>query len=192
MAGQRTVEEKLFINLMKGLKSAYTAPNFLPDDKSVQVWYAMLKDIPQDVLNVAVQRHIMTSKYPPTIAELREACAEISMENIDDWTKAWSNVLDVVSKYGIANGVEGFKQLDSVTQEAVKRVGYWDICNSENIAIERASFRAAYEQIVARKKSEAIISGKVIAQIEEARKKSLENLNFIVDKKINSDIIGDR
>ena len=182
-----TDQERAFINLMKGLKSAYTAPNFLPDDKSVQVWFAMLKDIPQEVLNIAVQRHIMTGKYPPTIAELREICAEISMENVEDWTKAWSNVLEVVSKYGIANGVEGFQQLDSVTQEAVKRVGYWDICNSENIAIERAIFRTAYEQFIARKKNEANLSGRVLDQIREIREKNIENQKLIVDKKINDD-----
>lgn len=178
-----TDQEKRFINLMKGLKSAYTTATFLPDDKAVKVWYSMLQDIPYEVLNVAVQRYIMTNKFPPTIADLREIAAEMSIEHLDDWTKAWSNVIEVVSRYGLANGYEGVRQLDDVTREAIKAVGYWNICNSENLSIERANFRTAYEQIVARKKNEAIISAKLQGQIEDVRKKISGNVNLLLTKK---------
>lgn len=168
------IDEKKFINLMKGLKAAYTSAAFLPDDKAVKVWYAMLKDLPLDALSLAVQKHIATEKFPPTIAELRAHCADIICADLDDWTEAWSKVLDVVSGYGLSNGQEGLKQLDAVTVEAVKRVGYWAICNSENISIERANFRAAYEQIVAREKQNAVIPQRLAIQIEQRRQNLIQ------------------
>lgn len=167
------IEERKFAGLLKGLKGAYTSASFLPDDKAVKVWYSMLKDLPYDTLSLAVQIHIATSTYPPTIAELRAKCADILVQH-DDWTEAWSKVLDVVSGYGLSNGQEGLKQLDAVTVEAVKRVGYWAICNSENISIERANFRAAYEQIVAREKQNAVIPQRLAIQIEQRRQNLIE------------------
>lgn len=167
MDGQCAVDERKFINLMKGLKCAYTMPSFLPDDKAVKVWYAMLKDIPLDVLNIAVQQHIMISQFPPTISELRFAAAEIMAGSSDDWTEAWSKVLEIVSKYGIYSAVQGIGELDDVTREAVRRVGYWEICNSENIAIERANFRTAYEQIIERRKKDIVLTDKLKQAIEE-------------------------
>ena len=162
------------LNLMKGLKAAYTSAAFLPDDKAVKVWYAMLKDLPLDALSLAVQKHIATEKFPPTIAELRAHCADIICADLDEWTEAWSKVLDVVSGYGLSNGQEGLKKLDPATREAVKRVGYWTICNSENISIERANFRTAYEQIVAREKQNAVIPQRLAIQIEQRRQNLIE------------------
>ncbi len=176
MDGSTThLDKERFGNLLKGLKGAYSSPNFLPDDKSVKVWYQMLMDIPYEVLSLAVQHHIATGQYPPTIAEIRSRCADILCSELDDWTEAWSKVLDVVSRYGLNNGQEGIKQLDRVTVEAVKRVGYWAICNSENIAIERANFRTAYEQIVEKEKQKAVIPEPLRLQIEDVQKKYSEN-----------------
>lgn len=170
------MDKEQFIVLIKALKSAYSKPDFLPDDKSVKVWFAMLQDLPYEVLNLAIQKHIMTSAFPPTIADLRRIAADIALAGTADWTEAWSRVLDVVGTYGLAGGREGLAQLDDPTREAVRRVGYWSICNSENISIERANFRAAYEAIVAAMKDEAILSRTLIGKITE-QKKLIENIN---------------
>lgn len=183
MDGQRVIDKDRFIVLAKALKSAYAKPDFLPDEKAIKVWYAMLQDIPYEVLNLAIQRHIMTNVFPPTIAELRSAAADILTEETDDWTEAWSKVLDVVSRYGLQNAREGITKLDNITVEAVKRVGYWAICNSENIGVERANFRTAYETIIAKRKSEAVISARLLEQIGEVRKNIPENRKKELTKK---------
>lgn len=183
MDGQCVIDKDRFIVLAKALKSAYAKPDFLPDEKAIKVWYAMLQDIPYEVLNLAIQRHIMTNVFPPTIAELRSASADILTEETDDWTEAWSKVLDVVSRYGLQNAREGITKLDDITVEAVKRVGYWAICNSENIGVERANFRTAYETIIAKRKSEAVISTRLLEQIGEVRKNIPENRKKELTKK---------
>lgn len=169
------MDREKFLVLIKALKSAYTRDNFLPDDKAIQLWYAMLKDIPYEVLNIAIQRHIMTSPFQPTIADLRILSAEIVNGESADWTKAWGHVVEVVSTYGLANGVEGVSKLTEEEREAVKRVGYWAICTSENIGVERANFRAAYETIVASRKKELATSPRLMGEI--AQKKFIKSEN---------------
>lgn len=169
------MEKEQFIVLAKALKSAYSKADFLPDDKAIKVWFAMLQDIPYEILNLAIQKHIMTNTFPPTIAELRSASADIVTDEAGDWTEAWGKVLDVVSRCGLQNAREGLAELDESTVEAVKRVGYWSICNSENIGVERANFRAAYESIIARKKSEVVVSPRLLEQIGDVKKISSEN-----------------
>lgn len=178
------MDKEKFIVLIKALKSAYSKPDFLPDDKAVKVWYAMLQDLPYDVLNLAIQKHIMISEFPPTIAEIRASAADILMSDVDDWTEAWRKVLDVMSAYGLAGGYEGLRQLDDPTREAVKRVGYWAICNSENVGVERANFRTSYEAIVAKKKEELMMSQRLKTQIEDARKTYAEKDKLIIDKNV--------
>ena len=178
----RYLDKTQFSKLLKGLKGAYTSPNSLPDKESIAVWYEMLKDIPYEVLSLSVQMHIATSQYPPTIAEIRSGCADILTAELDHWTGAWSKVLDAVSKYGLTTGREAMEQFDEITAEAVRRVGYWAICNSENISVERANFRTAYEQLIEQKKQKVVIPQPLQLQIEEQRKNNLDNCKLIVDK----------
>ena len=62
--------------LAKTLKTAYTNQNFLSDDGSIQVWYSMLRGFSYKALSDAIAQHIQTSKFPPTIAEIRALATE--------------------------------------------------------------------------------------------------------------------
>ena len=103
-----------FKKLVKGMKAVYTSPSFLPDAESVKIWYQLLKDIPYEVLRVAVQKHMLTNRFPPTVAELRQE--------------------------------EALASMDEVARRAVKRLGWKELCMSENIMQDRANFRMVYEQ----------------------------------------------
>lgn len=149
--------------LIKGLKAVYTSERFLPDADSVKIWYSMLKDIPYEVLNVAIQKYIMTEKFPPTIADLRALTSETLEGKPLDWGKAWETVLDSVRKYGWYRQAEGKAVLDDLTREAVNRIGYEKICVSENIVADRANFRTIYEGLLEEKTRQNKISAKVQA-----------------------------
>ena len=149
--------------LIKGLKAVYTSERFLPDADSVKIWYSMLKDIPYDVLNVAIQKYIMTEKFPPTIADLRSLSSETANGKILDWGKAWETVLDSISKYGWYKQAEGKAVLDDLTREAVNRIGYEKICVSENIVADRANFRQIYEELANQRSRDNQISQNVLA-----------------------------
>lgn len=136
-----------FIVLAKGLKCAYTSPNFLPDEYSVKTWYKFLEDLPCDLATMAVQKYISTNKFPPTIADIRETVSDM-MAGSTDWSESWSNVTRLISKYGLPNEARAYDEMDQHTKEAVKRLGWKNLCMSQNQSVDRANYRMVYESVV--------------------------------------------
>lgn len=139
--GLTTYEQ--FKVLVKGLKSAYTNPSFLPDGAAIKVWYAFLKDLPYETLEQGIYRYILTNKFPPSIAEIREACT--TDPYAIDWSGAWEQVQYVISRYGYYREAEAMEHLDEPTRRCVKRLGFQNLCVSENAVADRANFRAIFE-----------------------------------------------
>ena len=73
------MDKKEFLEIMKQLKMAYpTVFEKMTTEKITAlygVWYGLLKDVDKDELMEAVNEHIKTNKFFPTIAELRERAA---------------------------------------------------------------------------------------------------------------------
>lgn len=150
--------------LVKGMKAVYTSPNFLPDADSVKIWYELLKDIPYELANIAIQRHMSTNKFPPTVAEIREWAVK-SVTEPTDWASGWEQVRKAISKYGMYRAQEAYNSMDEITQTVVKRLGWKNICESENYMQDRANFRMAYEQEQARQKETAVLTAELNRQI---------------------------
>lgn len=140
-----------FIVLAKGLKCAYTSPNFLPDEYSVKTWYKFLGDLPCDLATVCVEKYIATNKYPPTIADIRTTVAEM-MVGTSDWSESWKQVIRFISLYGLPNEAKAYEAMDEATREAVKRLGWKNLCMSQNQMADRANYRMVYEAVVKEKK----------------------------------------
>ena len=139
-----------FKALAKGMRAVYTNERFLPDDASMKMWYSLLQDIPYSVASIAVQKYMLTNKFPPTPAEIREQALAVQMGEKPLWSDAWGNVLAVIKKYGSYGQAQAMESLDEITRQAVQRIGYLDLCRSENIVADRANFRMIYEQLVDR------------------------------------------
>lgn len=142
-----------FKTLAKGLKSAYTTPNFLPDEYSVKVWYKFLEDLPCDLATMAVQKYISTNKFPPTIADIRGMVADM-MTGSNDWSESWKQVTRFISLYGIPNESKAYDSMDEYTREAVKRLGWKNLCMSQNQTADRANYRMVYETITRERKDQ--------------------------------------
>lgn len=71
-----------FKTLVKGMKAVYAQPTFIPDQDAFNVWFELLKDIPYQQVNVAIQKYMLTEKFPPTIADIREKAMQI-VESVD-------------------------------------------------------------------------------------------------------------
>lgn len=149
------MELSKFLILVKGLKAVYTSDKFLPDEDSIKIWYALLKDVSYEVLNLAIQKYIMTGVYPPTVADLRRLATEVTQGQQADWGKGWEQVLLAIHKYGMYQINEALESMDDITRQCVQRLGFKEICLSENLANDRANFRMIYEQIAERKKKDA-------------------------------------
>lgn len=134
-----------FKRLAKGMKAVYTSQNFLPDAESVKIWYQLLKDIPYELANVSIQKHMATNKFPPTVAEIRSGAAGIASKP-RDWSDGWECFRKAVSRFGYYRREEAFTSMDEITRKVVRRLGWKELCMSENIMQDRANFRMVYEQ----------------------------------------------
>ena len=52
--------------------------------------------------------------------------------------------------YGSYRLQEALDSMDDLTRKAVKRLGFKELCMSENIAVDRANFRMVFEQLANR------------------------------------------
>ena len=160
--------------LVKGLKSAYTYEKFLPDADAVKVWFELLKDIDYTVLNMACQQYISTNKFAPTIADLRELCSNVSNGQLPDYGMAWEEVLMAIRKCGMYQENLALERMSEQTRQVVKRMGFKNLCTSENQAADRANFRMIYEQISQRKKTDMQIPQSVKNAISAVQGNSIE------------------
>ena len=155
-----------FAILAKGMKAVYTEKWFLPDEDSIKIWFNLLKDLEYSVASVAVQKWMMTHREIPTVADIRELCSEVSQERVPSWDEAWEKAHKIIRAYGFYRESEAMAEMDETTRDIIRRIGYKDICMSENIGIERASFRDIYKTMQDRKKQDAQISPKVMNMIQ--------------------------
>lgn len=54
-------------------------------EEQLQVWYAILADIPSDILRAAALQHMAGSKWFPQVAELRDLAAALLVERPASW-----------------------------------------------------------------------------------------------------------
>ena len=144
--------------LAKGMKAVFTSTTFLPDEDSIKIWYRLLQDIPYEVANIAIQRHMMTNKFPPTIAEIREqATLSVNNELNSDWGQAWEQVCKAIRIYGLWGTEEALASMDDITKQCVKRLGWKELCMSETPMQDRANFRMIFEELKLKTKQESAL-----------------------------------
>lgn len=154
--------------LVKGMKSIWASERFLPDGDSIKVWYQLLKDLPYDLANAAIQRYAITNKFPPSIAEIREQAALLmDGDLINDWATGWNQVMRAIGAYGQWSEEKALESMDEITRACVKRLGWKELCMSENPVADRANFRMIYEQIQQQKKETAALPAGLKQNIAE-------------------------
>lgn len=125
---------------------------FIGTEEAIDVWFALLHDLDYQILSRALQKHMLTNKFKPTVAELREIYADLICPTISDWSEGWEKVSRAIGRYGMYRTEEAMESFDEVTREAVKRLGFQNICLSENIVADRARFAEIYQAIQQRKR----------------------------------------
>jgi hypothetical protein len=130
------------------LKQLFTAyPNTQVSEQTVITYVRLLKDIPEDELQAIVDQAIATSKFLPTIAEIRDM--RHGLQNFEQLTyvEAWDTVVKEIRRIG-SYGAPQFQ--DPITARVVKSMGWRELCMSENPGIDRAQFRDMYNALLNR------------------------------------------
>jgi hypothetical protein len=147
--------EKEFSILVKAMKAVYGSPQFIPDKYAFQVWYSLLKDLDYKTVNVAIQRHMTTSRYPPTIADIREQCSNIVDEQEPDVLEAWS-LVSKAKRNGIYGAKEEFEKLPEAVKKAVgssDNLRNWAMMDTQTVeSVVQSNFIKAYERVLKRRK----------------------------------------
>lgn len=126
------------------LKTFYPRENLLPSAEAASLWYDMLKDLDGETVNAALRKWVATEKWPPSIADLRSSCTEISAGELPDWGQGWAEVTKAIHRYGWSRPREALASLPPLARAAAERLGWQQICESENPDTLRAQFRQIY------------------------------------------------
>lgn len=157
---------------------AASYPKFDVDDLKVQVWHEMLGDLDYKLVQVAVQKLILESPYPPAIADVRKQVVEIMQDPDDDIdaATAWGEVIRALNHYGYYRPEEALASMSPRTAKVVRMMGWQEICMSEEPSVIRGQFMKMYEIYTQREKQEALLPPNLkqtIRQIAEGRKLEL-------------------
>ena len=146
---------KEFGVLANVLKTLYPKENLFPNPEATEMWYGFLKDLDYQTASAAIQKWVSTSKWSPTIADIRQLSSEITMGQSPDWGDGYAEMRKAIGRYGYMNETEALESLSEITRATVRRMGWMNICMSENEDTQRANFRMIFEEVARRKREEA-------------------------------------
>ena len=162
------------MNALKQLFAAY--PQTQVSEQTVAVYLKMLRDIPAEALQVAVDQSIATCKFLPTVAELRDTLHGLTQIGALTWGEAWDDVQKEMRRIG-SYGVPQFRS--PLTAQVVRSMGWKTLCASENIQTDRAQFRDMFNALLQRQER----NDKLLPQ---ARDWAMQN----VGPHLLSDVVG--
>lgn len=165
-----------------------------PDAAMRDAWAEMLQDIPFDHAKAAVKAAVATSPFPPSIAEIRDYATRLTGPRRLSAEEAWGIAAECIREYGTRTvPIEGFanKKYEFVRfgepvrvrpsgleYEAkrhcpedvwalLQRMGWKDICESENPDVVRGQFMRAWSSHDAEAK-EVRVLGSIVPELVKA------------------------
>lgn len=147
--------KKQFATFASAMRTYYPKETLFPTEQALTLWYNQLNDIPYNVAETFLNKWVATNKWSPAISDIREGTTALTNGDFKEWGDAWEETLKAISKYGSYDEPKAMDSLDEVTRRVVKRLGYRNLCFSQEIQVERANFRMIYEQEIAKHKKEA-------------------------------------
>lgn len=184
-----TVDE--FAKLADAIKTYFPRDNMLPTDESMELWFDMLNDLDYQSASASLKKHVASSRFPPTIADIREGATDFTAPQELNEMEAWSLVSKAIRNSGY-NSVEEFEKLPLLVQKAVglpSQLRTWALDENYNEEVAMSSFQRAYKAELKRHEElqkmpqnvrqliEKVNVGSHSAQIAEKRQQSIEISN---------------
>jgi len=124
------------------LSSAYPSVNI--SKETATVYFDVLKDLPFELCRDEAKRLVKQSQWFPSASQIRRGvCREFGLL-APSTEEAWAEVTHQVKAVGI------YGQTDwgnAIVEEAVRTIGWREICMSENQGVLRAHFFKVYEKL---------------------------------------------
>lgn len=172
------MNKKEFATFAMALRTYYPREKLLPTDEAMSLWFSQLSDIPYQVAEAGLQKWVSLNKWSPSIADIREMATSISIGSVPDWGEAWNEVQVAIRRYGSYRIGDALESLSPLARKTAERMGFRNLCMSENESADRANFRMIYEQLANRQKQEAQLPMSLKMLISEVQNTNLlENKN---------------
>ena len=120
----------------------------------------MLLDLDAKAAEAAVMRLISTSRFWPSVAEIRDATLTVTAGHKRTGLEAWRDVVAKIGSHGRDKvpGVD-FVFDDALVHRCVMSLGWRVLCDSENEIADRAHFVRMYESIAATSRADDAVPG---------------------------------
>jgi len=140
------------------LKAAFPVWNTSPE--TIEMYHAMLQDIPAEIAMRAVQDWVLTSEKFPTIAGIRRKCAEVAGVLAPSATEAWAEVSDIAERYGYQSYDNNPrpKWSHELIRKTVKAITWWELTSGSNPSAVRAQFIKMYNDYASEQDNRVITS----------------------------------
>lgn len=129
-------------------------PQAKTTDSTSKIYETMLSDLDATLAKAAVQKLIASSKWMPTVAEIRAAATELERGPVRSGADAWLDVLTQIRFEGYC-GDPKFE--DAIVASLVERWGWRNLCFGDGVS-DRARFIEAYDSL-ARQARDRDVSG---------------------------------
>lgn len=145
------------IKLLTIIAAMYS--RFEINELKVNLWLDMIGDLPFKVAQLAVKKVMMTSEFPPTVAEVRKAAADIThaKDDVLDAGKAWGEVQDAVRKHGFYETNKALEMMSPLTRQVVEQISWREICLCEEPGVIRGQFMKMYDSMKVRHQQERML-----------------------------------
>ena len=172
--------KKETISLFGILIAAY--PNFdkFKDDSQVEgmvnMWASLFADDDSTIVGLAVKKHIMTSKWPPSIAEIREIMADITHPDLIPPDQAWVAVSDLLYAVGECNHGDAHRNLPPLIAQTVDAIGWHTLYQlhrggygGNKDGMDRMAFMDLYRPAYERARQDACCSTSLLGGINTVK-----------------------
>lgn len=144
---------------------------------TVALWDQCFAEDDFKLVQLALEKHIATSKWPPGIAEIREIMADISLPGLLPVDEAWMAVKKLMAVHERLYGATS-DYLPAPIAQAVDTVGYQELMelgrsaalgHNKRVGLDRVAFAQAYEAIRERERARAALPKKLQGRLAAAR-----------------------
>lgn len=147
-----TIDE--FAKFADAIKTYFPRDNVLPTNKSMDLWFDMLKDLDYEIAHASLKKYVSLNRFPPTISDIREQYNEFIYPIELNEMEAWSLVSKAIRNGGY-NSSEEFSKLPPIVQKAVgssNQIRIWALDENYNESVIMSNFQRSYKIELEREK----------------------------------------
>ena len=161
---------KEFGYIADAIKTYFPRDNVLPTEHAMSLWYDGLKDLPYQVVNIALKKYVQTNRFAPSIADIREQAAQLNQNNQNgdlNETEAWSLVLKAIRR-STYYSEEEFVKLPATVQRAVaspKQLREWAMLedvDGKTLTVIQSNFQRTFRAEQQRERERSKLSPDVL------------------------------